>query len=199
VGTQPGSVSLECCQQYANATVAKQCGSKPACPDKQMSDKEYEKLSGAEVSDLCEQCFALGKQTGCEDTQFCAEETGFPWCSDKQMECDQLGGTDKTTGVSAAMGVGCCAKYREDNTSKACGGMPCPDHEAADISKASCVDCFVEGENYGCPEISFCTSTHLGQLPWCGPRDGNHSGLPFKSCDGTEVDDVEKCDMLGYQ
>jgi hypothetical protein len=77
----PGSVSLECCQQYANETVAKQCGSAPECPDKQMSKKEYSQLSGTAVSLLCQACFTLAATTGCEDTHFCAEETGYPWCS----------------------------------------------------------------------------------------------------------------------
>ena len=193
-GALPGSLSLECCHQYVNETVGKQCGSAPECPDKQMSQKEYEKLDGDTVSELCEACFTLGKSTGCQDTHFCAEETGFPWCSDKEMECDQLGGTDKTSGVTAAMGVGCCAKYRQDNTSTACGGMPCPDSQASDASKDSCVDCFAAGAKQNCSEISFCTSTHFGQLPWCGPRDGPN--FPVKSCDGTEIFDVENCKNL---
>lgn len=39
----------------------------------------------------------------------------FPWCSTKQMECDSLAGSDNLTGVTAAMGKGCCAKYKEDS------------------------------------------------------------------------------------
>ena len=88
-------------------------------------------LTGVEVTGLCEKCFDLGNKTGCETTHFCPEETGYPWCADKQMACDALG-PDKLTGVTATMGRGCCKKYAEDNTGAACGGMPCPDDQAAE-------------------------------------------------------------------
>ena len=102
-GTEPASVSLECCQQYVNKSVAIQCGGKPECPDVQQSKTVYDKLSGAQVTAMCEACFDLGAKSGCTNTHFCPEETGFPWCADKTMACDALG-PDKLTGVTAAMG-----------------------------------------------------------------------------------------------
>lgn len=188
VGTEPGSVSVECCQQYVNKTVAVKCGGKPECPDKQLSEKEYDQLSGAEVTQLCEQCFDLGKKTGCETTHFCPEETGYPWCGDKQLGCDALG-PDKLTGVTAAMGRGCCQKYAQDNTSNVCGGMPCPDDQAADASKASCHACFASGRKQNCKTIGFCTVTKFGQLPWCGPDEPNY-------CTGKQVYLESGCDSL---
>ena len=196
VGTRPGSLTLDCCQQYANASVAEQCGGKPECPDRQMSQKTYQQLSGAEVSKLCDACFDLGANSSCKTIHFCPEETGYPWCSTKQMECDSLAGSDNLTGVTAAMGRGCCDKYRQDNTSLACGGMPCPDFQVTTgATRESCKSCFARGTKQNCTEISFCTKTHLGQDVWCGPKDG--PGMPFKSCDGKEIDTLEGCDGLG--
>ena len=56
----------------------------------------------------------------------------FFWRAGGRMQdCDALG-PDKLTGVTAAMGRGCCKKYADDNTGAACGGMPCPDDKAAE-------------------------------------------------------------------
>lgn len=76
IGTKPGALTLECCQQYVNSSVAEQCGGKPECPDKQMSKKTYDQLSGTAVSLLCDACFDLGAASGCETIHFCPEETG---------------------------------------------------------------------------------------------------------------------------
>lgn len=168
--------------------MAEKCGGKPECPDLQLSPKTYDQLTGVEVTDLCEKCFDLGNKTGCETTHFCPEETGYPWCADKQMDCDALG-PDKLTGVTAAMGRGCCKKYADDNTGAACGGMPCPDDKAADATKATCQACFASGAKVKCKSISFCTQTKFGQLPWCGPAEPLY-------CTGKQIDLVAGCDKL---
>ena len=81
------ALTLHMCtmQRYVNETVAKQCGGKPECPDVQLSQKTYDQLTGVEVTSLCEKCFDLGQKTGCESTHFCPEETGYPWCGDRQV------------------------------------------------------------------------------------------------------------------
>jgi hypothetical protein len=58
--------------------VAVKCSGKPECPDKQQSEKTYQELTGEEVTTLCEECFAMGRTTGCRDTHFCPEVTGYP-------------------------------------------------------------------------------------------------------------------------
>lgn len=187
-GVKPGSTTLECCQQYVNESVALQCSGKHECPDKQMSQRPYTKLTGSEVTALCEACFDLGSKTGCDTTHFCPEETGYPWCADRQLICDSLG-PDHLTGVTAAMGRGCCAKYVQGNTSAACGGLPCPDDEAPDASKASCHACFASGAKVNCSSIAFCTNTKFGNEPWCGPSEPTY-------CTGKNVVAESGCDSL---
>ena len=79
-GALPGSTSMFCCQQYVNSSVSSQCGGSgpgPAnCPDNSMSNMTYGQLSGAEVSELCDECFAEGEKVGCTDSHFCPELTG---------------------------------------------------------------------------------------------------------------------------
>ena len=100
----------------------------------------------------------------------------WPW----QLGCDALG-PDHLTGVTAKMGRGCCQKYAQGNTSGACGGLPCPDHEAADASKASCKTCFASAVPVNCTSMAFCTKTKLGQEPWCGPGEPEWSVLAHHS------------------
>ena len=187
-GTNPGSTTLACCQQYADPAVAEACSGKHECPDKEESDKEYAQLTGAEVTALCGTCFDLGNATGCNSTHFCPEETGFPWCGDATLVCDALG-TDHVKGVTAVMGRGCCAKYAAGNTSAACGGLPCPDGEAKDGAKATCEACFGAGKKVGCTQIGFCTKTLYGSVPWCGPSEP-------KFCSGAQIETVAGCSKL---
>ncbi|CAE8700722.1 unnamed protein product [Polarella glacialis] len=187
-GTNPGSTTVECCQQYVNETVAAQCGRTPECPDKQMSEKTYEELTGAEISAFCESCFDAGGKTGCTSTHFCPEETGYPWCGDKRLACDALG-AHQLQGVTAAMGRGCCQKYAQGNTSAACGGLPCPDHQATDATKATCHACFAAGAKVACKSIGFCTKTLYGSLPWCGPAEPEY-------CTGKQTDADAGCEAL---
>jgi hypothetical protein len=130
-----------------------------------MSSKTYNKLSGANITSLCEECFDLAARKSCKDAKFCPMLTGYPWCGDHKLDCDIEGGDtdddafagDRLKGVTAAMGRGCCKKYLDHTLADKCGGLPCPDHQAAAKTTANCKSCFAEGAKVGCKIMSYCT------------------------------------------
>jgi len=167
------------------------------CPDKQESDKEYEQLTGAQMTALCESCFDLIDKSKCKTGKFCPEVTGYPWCGDKSLYCDQLG-NDKIVGVTHKLGKACCGKYSDHSMAEKCGGLPCPDHQAGATGtppaqlKAPCHTCFQAGAALNCTSIAFCTSTKYGSMPWCAPY-GNKQDF---ACTGTTVRSETDCDKL---